>query len=207
MVFVHIHITFSLDALVHYYRNLSVRLDLTLTPTNEHRLQTEPFNIKVTAPKGAVAGEGVVSTSELSATETWSPKPVDAKVGNAFARTITVHVHVAPAMLLPAPNFGNPEGFAIYPKSQQIQNHTECGEFIGECIDTVTYVSTLAGGCRQSGAGNAICFDQSFYQTGNGCKVMDRVVYFDGNAGGCSTVRGSAGEAQLAGMACPLRDE
>ena len=114
-------------------------------PANEHRLQTEPFNIKVTAPLGAVAGEVVVSTSELSATETWSPKPVDAKVGDAFIRTITVHVHDVPAMLLPPPNFGNPDGFAVYPESQQIQDHTERGEFIGERIDTVTYVSTRAG--------------------------------------------------------------
>jgi hypothetical protein len=114
-------------------------------PTNEHRLQTEPFNIKVTAPPGAVAGEVVVSTSELTATETWSPKPVNAKVGDAFIRTITVHVHDAPAMLLPPPNFGNPQGFAVYPESQQIQDHAERGEFIGERIDTVTYVSTQAG--------------------------------------------------------------
>lgn len=114
-------------------------------PANEHHLQTEPFNIKVTAPPGAVAGEVVVSTSELSATETWSPKPVDAKVGDAFIRTITVHVHDVPAMLLPAPNFGNPEGFTIYPKSQEVEDHTERGEFIGERIDTVTYVSTQAG--------------------------------------------------------------
>jgi hypothetical protein len=50
-------------------------------PTSEYRLQTEPFHIKVTAPPGAVAGEVVVSTGKLSATEAWSPKPVDAKVG------------------------------------------------------------------------------------------------------------------------------
>jgi len=50
-----------------------------------------------------------------------------------------------PAMLLPPPNFSNPEGFAVYPESQQIQDHTERREFIGECIDTVTYVSTQAG--------------------------------------------------------------
>lgn len=114
-------------------------------PANEHRLQTEPFNIKVTTPPGAVAGEVVVSTSELSATETWSPKPVDAKVGDAFIRTITVRAHDAPAMLLPAPIFGDPEGFAIYPESQQTQDNTERGDLIGERVDTVTYVSTQAG--------------------------------------------------------------
>lgn len=114
-------------------------------PTSEYRLQTEPFNIKVTAPPGAVAGEAVVSTSKLSATETWSPKLDEAKVGDAFIRTITVHVHDAPAMLLPPPNLDNPEGFAIYPESQQTQDHTERGQFIGERIDTVTYVTTQAG--------------------------------------------------------------
>ena len=114
-------------------------------PTSEHRLQTELFNIKVTAPPDAVAGEVVISTNELSATETWSPKPVDVKVGDAFIRTITVHVHDVPSMLLPPPNFGNPDGFAIYPKSQQTQDHTERGEFVGERIDTVTYVSMQAG--------------------------------------------------------------
>lgn len=114
-------------------------------PINEYRLQTESFNIKVTAPPGAVAGEVVVSSSELSATETWSPKPVDVKVGDAFIRTITVHAYDVPAMLLPPPDFGDPEGFALYPKSQQVQDRTERGELIGERIDTVTYVSTRAG--------------------------------------------------------------
>ena len=91
------HITFSLDAFDHYNNNFSVRLDFSLTPTNKHRFQSEPFNIKVIAP----SGEAVVSASELTATGTWSPKPVDAKVGDAFIRTIAVHVHDALAMLLP----------------------------------------------------------------------------------------------------------
>ncbi|GJL73094.1 MAG: hypothetical protein NMNS01_22930 [Nitrosomonas sp.] len=114
-------------------------------PINEYRLQTKPFNIKVTAPPGVAAGEVVVSTNALSATETWSPKPVDAKVGDAFTRTITVHAHDVPAMLLPPPNFGDPEGFAIYPKSKRTRDRTERGELVGERIDKVTYVSTRAG--------------------------------------------------------------
>lgn len=114
-------------------------------PINEYRLQTEPFYIEVTAPPGVAADEVVVSTNTLNATETWSPKPVDVKVGDAFTRTITVRAHDVPAMLLPPPNFGNPEGFEIYPKSQQTQDRTERGDLIGERNDTVTYVSTRAG--------------------------------------------------------------
>ena len=114
-------------------------------PTTEHSLQTEFLDIKVTVPPGSVAGEVIVSARDLSAIESWSPKPGNAKVGDAFTRTITLRAREVPAMLLPPPNFDEPAGFAIYPKPPQIRDESKHGEFVGVRIDTVTYISEHAG--------------------------------------------------------------
>lgn len=114
-------------------------------PAIEHRLQTESFDIEVTAPPGALPGEVMVSTSTLSATETWSPQPVSARVGDAFTRTITVRAEDVPAMLLPTPDFREAEGFARYTKPPQLGDEADRGTMIAERTDTVTYVSERAG--------------------------------------------------------------
>jgi hypothetical protein len=114
-------------------------------PAIEHRLQTEAFDLEVTAPPGAVAGEVIVSTRSLSATETWSPRPESAKVGDAFTRTISVRARDVPAMLLPPPDFQEAEGFAIYTRPPQIRDKSERGTLSAERTDTVTYVSERAG--------------------------------------------------------------
>ena len=111
----------------------------------EYRLQTEPFNLTVTAPPGANSGEIIVSARELTATETWLPKPVSAKVGDAFTRTITVRAQKVPAMLLPPPRFEDVAGIAIYPKPPQVSDENERGDFIGERVDSATYICERAG--------------------------------------------------------------
>jgi hypothetical protein len=114
-------------------------------PTVEHRLQTASFAIEVQTPPGALPGEVIVSTSTFQATETWSPQPAAAKVGDAFTRAITIRAQGVPAMLLPALKFDAPIGLAIYPTAPQIKDETERGEYTGTRIDTLTYVCERAG--------------------------------------------------------------
>jgi len=117
-------------------------------PVIAHRLQTRPFEVTVVAPDGAVTGELVVSARELSATEAWSPEPVSARVGDAFTRTLTVRARDVPAMLLPAPDFSDVEGVALYRLAPQLKDRTERGILASERIDTATYVCERAGSFR-----------------------------------------------------------
>ena len=111
-------------------------------PAIEHQLQTKSFEINVAAPPGAAAGEVIVSSRELSATETWSANLENVKVGDASTRTITISAHEVPA---PPPIFNEVQELAMYPKSLQLKDKTERGVFIGERVDTVAYVCEQAG--------------------------------------------------------------
>jgi hypothetical protein len=114
-------------------------------PAVEHRLQTAPLQVKAVAPQGARPGEVVVSTTDFEATETWSPRTSQAKVGDAFTRVITMRANGVPGMLLPPLRLSRIEGLAAYPKPPQVQDRTERGDFAGERIESVTYVCERAG--------------------------------------------------------------
>ena len=114
-------------------------------PVVEHELRTRLFKVEAKAPPGASPGEIIVSTTELTATESWTPKPVGAKVGDAFTRRISMKAGGVPGMLLPALEHQRVEGFAVYPKPPEVRDRTERGELTGERVESVTYVCEHAG--------------------------------------------------------------
>jgi hypothetical protein len=114
-------------------------------PMVEHQLRTAAFEVEARVPPGARRGEVLVSTTELEATESWTPKPVAAKVGDAFSRTIAVKANGVPGMLLPMLEPRRIAGLGVYPKPDQGSDRTERGEFTGERISSVTYVCEQAG--------------------------------------------------------------
>jgi hypothetical protein len=116
------------------------------TPMVEHRLHTKEVTLEATVPPGAPPDGAVVSTPALTVTESWSPLPGSARVGDAFTRNITLRADQVPGMLLPVLAHERVEGLAVYPKPPLIQDHTERGEFAGERLESVTYV------CEQTGA-------------------------------------------------------
>lgn len=111
----------------------------------EHSLKTPEIQFEAKSPPGAVAGEVIVSTINLSIQETWNPKPDKAKVGDSFTRTITFKAAAVPGMVLPALKFEESPGLAVYPKEAQVRDQTERGDFTGQRVESVTYVCESPG--------------------------------------------------------------
>jgi hypothetical protein len=114
------------------------------TPSR-HALSVPAFKVTSRIPEGAIPGQVVISTARLEVSEAWNPLPGDAKVGDAFRRTVTLRAADFPGMLLPG--FPKPqlEGLAIYFSEPGVQTLTERGEFTGSRVDTLTYLCERPG--------------------------------------------------------------
>src|SRR5262249_313521 len=87
----------------------------------------------------------LVSTSALTVSEEWTPEPKEARVGDAFTRTVTRRAPDVPAMAFPPLRVTDLDGMAVYPKPPVVRDHSERGTFTGTRIDSVTCV------CEQPG--------------------------------------------------------
>jgi len=119
----------------------------------EHRLETEPFEVELELPPGAEDLATLVSTTALSVTEAWKPplptgEGVHAMVGDAFTRTITITAPNVPGMLFPPLPLREVEGLGAYPAQPAVKNATERGAFTGTRIERVTYVCEREGSAR-----------------------------------------------------------
>jgi hypothetical protein len=111
----------------------------------QHTLIIPSFNVTPRVPEGAKPGQIVVSTTNLEVSETWRPPPGDAKVGDAFRRTVTLQATDVPGMLLPRIPKPQLEGMAVYTSEPEVTDQTERGEFTGTRADTLTFVCERPG--------------------------------------------------------------
>jgi len=114
------------------------------TPS-QHVLTVPGFKVTPRLPEGARPGQVVVATTRLEVNETWSPKPADVNVGDAFRRTVTLQAADVPGMLLPLLPQPQLEGLAVYPSAPGIDDRLERGDFTGKRVDTLTYVCERSG--------------------------------------------------------------
>jgi len=110
-----------------------------------HTLRVPSFKVTPRVPEGAKPGQVVVSTTRLEVNETWDPRPMDAKVGDAFRRQVTLRAADVPGMLLPRIPKPELEGMAVYTSEPEVADRTERGEFTGTRVDTLTYLCERAG--------------------------------------------------------------
>lgn len=111
----------------------------------DERLRTPPFTVTATLPAGVPDGLGLVATRAFSVAETWTPQPGQARVGDAFIRTVTRTVADVPAMVLGPLPLGETGSLAAYPKPPVVTDASERGDVVGTRIDAVTYVCTAPG--------------------------------------------------------------
>ena len=108
-------------------------------------LKTEPLTFVTKVPAGSEKLGAVISARNLTAVETWKPKPGKAKAGDAFTRTITFTAPDVPAMAFPPFQPGKIDGLGIYPKPPEVLDYSERGTLTGERRDTITYVCQRPG--------------------------------------------------------------
>lgn len=113
-------------------------------PPTQHTLRVQALKVTPRMPGGARPGQVVVTTTRLDVNETWNPRPGEAKVGDAFRRTVTIRGSDVPGMLLPRIPKPQIEGLAIYPAAPWVNDRTERGEFTGERVETLTYLCEQA---------------------------------------------------------------
>jgi len=112
---------------------------------SRHTLSVPAFKVTPRVPEGAKPGQVVVSTTRLEVNETWNPHPMDAKVGDAFRRTISLRAEEVPGMLLPRIPKPQLDGLAVYASEPGVADRTERGEFTGTRVDTLTYLCEHPG--------------------------------------------------------------
>jgi len=112
---------------------------------SEYTLRVPAFKIAPRIPAGAQPGQVIVSTKHLEVKETWTPRPGEAKVGDALKRTVSLQAVGVPGMLLPALQKPQLKGVAVYPAEPVVADRTERGEFTGIRVDTQTYLCESSG--------------------------------------------------------------
>jgi hypothetical protein len=116
----------------------------------DHALETAAQRFQAKLPPGAEKLNTLISSRNLTLEEEWEPEPDEAKVGDAFIRTLTFTAPDVPAMAFPPLPFKEIPGLGIYPKSPTVLDTAERGTFTGKRIDTVTYVCEQPGEFRVS---------------------------------------------------------
>lgn len=115
------------------------------TPTVSREVRTAPALYPVRPPPGTEKLGTVIAARNLKLTESWEPIPKSPRVGDAFARSVTVTADGIPGMHVPPFRLEGIPGLAAYPKSPEIGDRTERGSLTGHRTEIVTYVCTEAG--------------------------------------------------------------
>ena len=111
----------------------------------EQNFSTDELHFTVKAIPGIDPGRAVITTSKLLVDDHWQPKPGEAKVGDAFTRTITMTADDLPGMAFPPFAVKKINGLGVYSKQPQVTDHKQRGESTGKRIETISYV------CEQQG--------------------------------------------------------
>lgn len=102
--------------------------------------------IQAKLPPGAEGLSTLVSTSDFEVDESWQPEPgTEAKVGDAFTRTITLKAPNILGMGFPPLPLAEPEGLGVYPKNPTVDDRSARGDISGSRSETIVYV------CEQEG--------------------------------------------------------
>jgi hypothetical protein len=111
----------------------------------EITLQTDPTVIEARLPAGAQGHGVVVSTPQLTVTETYDRDLKELRVGDSFKRRVTMTIQDSAAMLLPPMSFEADEGIAVYPGRPQVADRRDRGQMSGTRTDEATYVLEKEG--------------------------------------------------------------
>lgn len=96
-------------------------------------------------PPGAEGLEWLVSTTQFSASQTWSSDATELKVGEALKRQITLTASDVSGMAFAPLKFPAMQGLGIYPSEPSVEDKRDRGSLNGERQEEVTYIFQGAG--------------------------------------------------------------
>ncbi len=96
-------------------------------------------------PSG-VEGDGpLIVSPQLTVTESWDPKPGEAKVGDAFTRTIVMEASNVMGMVFPVVPEVQMAGLRVYRDPPRVEDKTGRGSLTGTREEVLTYVFEQPG--------------------------------------------------------------
>jgi hypothetical protein len=114
-------------------------------PGDVQVVRTPPVTINVVAPPGTADVPTFVTTPRLIVSEEWDRDFDGLKVGDAITRTITQKADDVFALVLPAIEFPDVDGFGTYPATPALDDRADRGRYSATRIDSVTYVMQAEG--------------------------------------------------------------
>jgi len=110
-----------------------------------YELRAPATSLICKVPPGAEGIRGLISTTRLDATQSWSSRPAAAAPGDAITRTIVLRADDVSAMAFPPMQHPEIEGVAIYPGQPSVNDTTDRGSLRGRREESVTYVFERPG--------------------------------------------------------------
>lgn len=113
--------------------------------TEVRRMTLPGVEFAARMPPGAAGIRGLISTTKLTASETWDPEIDSPEIGDAITRTITLKAEDVSGMAFAPLQHSEIEGVGIYPGEPTVDDRFSRGELAGTRIETVTYVFERPG--------------------------------------------------------------
>ena len=104
-----------------------------------------PVTFVSRVPPGAEGMRGLVSTTELKATQSWEPDISEIDVGNAISRTVSLEAAAISGMAFEPLQQEPIAGLAAYPAQASVDDRQERGTIEGRRTESITYVAERAG--------------------------------------------------------------
>ncbi|WP_197532691.1 BatD family protein [Symmachiella macrocystis] len=114
-------------------------------PGIEHVEKVPAMRFTIQRPPDSADIGFLVTTDEMTVTETWQPQPGPSNRGAIFHRSITQTADQMTGMALSPPPTDVPSGIRVYIGKPEVTDKTERGAFSGMRRDTITYVLQQPG--------------------------------------------------------------
>jgi hypothetical protein len=116
-------------------------------PTQARSVTTPPVSFTANQPPGTEHLSIVLTTTQLSVTESWQPEPAEksVKVGDAFTRTVRIQADNLAGIVLPSFQYKELDGLRLYEQAPALNDQTNRGDLTGKRDETTTVFCEKSG--------------------------------------------------------------
>ncbi|MBX3417259.1 MAG: BatD family protein [Pirellulaceae bacterium] len=114
-------------------------------PIRDGQAEVPEVQLKIKRPPGIKPQGFVVTTTDLTVDEQWSPHAETIRIGDSITRTITQRAEAVPGMALAPASPQTLHGVRVYVRPATLTDLTERGNFVGQRTDEITYLIQKAG--------------------------------------------------------------